>query len=787
QTVRSYDIPAGSLADAINSFGEQSGAQILYDAALTQGRSSAWLKGQFGVAEGLSRLLAGSGVTFRQTSPNIFTLEPAPQSADGAIRLGPVRVEGEGASAGAYIPPQADIGDLPPAYAGGQVARGARVGMLGNKDVLDTPFNQLSFTSKLIEDQQAQALEDVLINSPSIAMNRSTSGGNDSGFTMRGFTPGSLSGGFSLNGLTGILPANVVGVSWAERVEVLQGPSALINGMPTTEAIGGTVNIVSKRAQDVPNASVTARFASPSQFGGMIDVGQRFGKNKQFGIRFNGNYADGGLPAKPSTAKHVSGVIGLDWRGNGARVSIDAGRQVYKTDALQRNLRINADVPLPQTLGDGPNYLAPWTYWNNYSTFGMVRGDLDLTSDITAYAAFGMNRSHSKALITNANLINAQGDWLVASAGLYDTINTTKSGVLGLRAKFDTGPVSHAVTLNAALINVLSKSAPTVTSTIGVVGNLYAPAVVIPEPDPDLVASDPRKSSDNDRSSFGIADTMSMLDERIQLTVGVRRQSVKSKSFNTTTGLQTAEYASDAWSPGVALVVKPHDNVSIYANAVQGLQPGTVVSTSYANVGEILPPYKSTQYEAGIKVDWDQALMTTVSLFQITQPSAISIAGTPLPTYALDGEQRNRGIELNMFGEPVSGVRLTGGLMAIDARLLKTAGGANDGNRAAGIPRLQGTLGAEWDLPFVPGLTLTSRLLYGGKTYIDAANTRTAASWTQVDLGARYTLNSPWNDKPIVVRMNVVNAFDRNYWVGRSGAMYLAIPRNVTLSATYNF
>ena len=44
---------------------------------------------------------------------------------------------------------------LPSAYAGGQVARGGRLGLLGNVDILDTPFNSMNYTQALIQDQQA--------------------------------------------------------------------------------------------------------------------------------------------------------------------------------------------------------------------------------------------------------------------------------------------------------------------------------------------------------------------------------------------------------------------------------------------------------------------------------------------------------------------------------------------------------------------------------------------------------------------------------------------------------
>lgn len=44
---------------------------------------------------------------------------------------------------------------LPRPYAGGQVARGGRLGLLGNTDVMKAPFSISSYTSQMIQDQQA--------------------------------------------------------------------------------------------------------------------------------------------------------------------------------------------------------------------------------------------------------------------------------------------------------------------------------------------------------------------------------------------------------------------------------------------------------------------------------------------------------------------------------------------------------------------------------------------------------------------------------------------------------
>ena len=46
-------------------------------------------------------------------------------------------------------------------------ATGGQFGLLGNRSVMDTPFNQTSFTTR-VQDQQAQTVSDVLVDDPSV-------------------------------------------------------------------------------------------------------------------------------------------------------------------------------------------------------------------------------------------------------------------------------------------------------------------------------------------------------------------------------------------------------------------------------------------------------------------------------------------------------------------------------------------------------------------------------------------------------------------------------------------
>ncbi|WP_322887757.1 STN domain-containing protein, partial [Acinetobacter baumannii] len=55
--VKSYNIPAGRLANVLNQFAEQSGTSIAMDAQQLQGLHSLGLKGNFAVEQGFEQLL----------------------------------------------------------------------------------------------------------------------------------------------------------------------------------------------------------------------------------------------------------------------------------------------------------------------------------------------------------------------------------------------------------------------------------------------------------------------------------------------------------------------------------------------------------------------------------------------------------------------------------------------------------------------------------------------------------------------------------------------------------
>ena len=95
-------------------------------------------------------------------------------------------------------------------------------------------------------------------------------------------------GDIGLNGLYGLVSSNRVPSQIIERIELLKGPGALINGIAPSGSVGGAINIVTKRAGEIPFTRVTPFFMSAGNYGLHLENSGRYGENKEWGVRFNG-------------------------------------------------------------------------------------------------------------------------------------------------------------------------------------------------------------------------------------------------------------------------------------------------------------------------------------------------------------------------------------------------------------------------------------------------------------------------------------------------------------------
>ncbi|MBV7486273.1 TonB-dependent receptor [Bordetella sp. BOR01] len=752
-------LPAQPLALTIDALARQSGVGIGLDASLATGKNAPALQGSMTLGQALDRVLSGSGLTaaangsgvsIRRENDSVSTLE--------AVTVTAVTSPWE----------------LPPPYAGGQVARGGRVGLLGDLDFMDTPFNQTSYTAQLIENQQAQMIADVLVGDPSVRDSGRKYGQASNAFFIRGLPFATIDASF--NGLRGVFPNYRQPVEALERIEVLKGPNALLNGMGTS--IAGDINLVPKRAGPEPLTRLNVGYMSDSEYGTHLDLGRRFGQDDAWGVRVNAVYRDGDTPIDEQSGRLAMGAVGLDYQGEKLRMSLDLIHQDIKLDNVSPFSFTFAtpDIPSPPP-SDSAILLGGKA--DHEETTAAFRAEYDFSDAVSAYVAAGHLKSRSDTVNTQVANIMPDGSYQgTLSTDAYGLDNTNIQ--VGANVNFATGPVQHKVAISADRYHQRSFMRSSGRSANGptMPGNIYEPM----EGQLPAVPTSGRWVSNGtvDRESIAVADTLSFIEDRVNLIVGVRKQYVEQEGA---VRGGTVHYKDDAWTPMVGLVVKPRHDLSLYANYVQGLLQGsTVRDVSSPDNGKMFPPYKAEQYEVGIKKDFGE-FATTVSLFQIEQPTQLVDPITR--EYSQDGQQRNRGIEWNMFGDLTPQLSVLGGISYVRAELTKTAGGLNEGHQAPGIPKLQANLGIEWHVPAVTGLTLGARVIRTGAAYLDAANTQRISGWTRYDVGARYATRI--GGKEVTFRGTVENVFNKNYWIGVNGGAVLSAPRTFLLSASIDF
>jgi len=705
-------------------------------------------------------------------------------AAGGLLAAAPMahaQASGEAEGAEATLPVvtvREQAGPVAVPYAGGQVSSGGRVGLLGDKDFMETPFNTISYTDKFVQDRQAQTITDVIAATDPTVFSNGVSGAWSENYSIRGFSSNSYD--MTLGGLYGMAPYYRTTPEMFERIEVLKGPSALLNGMPPGGSVGGSVNLVPKRAGSAPITRLTTTYMSDAQFGGHIDLGRRFGDSQQLGIRFNGVYRDGDGAVDGQEKKAQLAALGLDWRGDGVRLSADLYHSDDRVNGVTRGINLAPGVAIPRAPKSDTLLNPDWSTVHNKDKAVMLRGEFGLSDQVMAYAALGASRTdyqYNGAM--SAQVLNAAGD-LRTSMGQLAFEQKKQSAELGLKGRLQTGGIRHQWALNATHYEHKQddygrRSVPGADWTTNIYHPVWGPKA--PFAAPHIARTQVRLAS------YGVADTLSFAQDRVQLTLGARRQQVVSDSFNVANGARTSRYDEGATSPAAALLVKATEHVSVYANYIEGLSQGAVAPMTAANAGEVFAPYKSKQKEVGIKFDLGE-FAHTLSLFEITRPSSYTDPVTNV--FSMGGEQRNRGAEWSFFGSPLRGVRLMGGAAFTSPKVTRSTVAASQGRIATGVPRLQGKLGVEWDVPAVQGLTLTGNATAVSKQYISADNSLWVPGRVTYDIGARYAARIA--DHPVTFRATVLNATNKAYWgMPLLSSLALGAPRTVAVSATVDF
>lgn len=667
-------------------------------------------------------------------------------------------------------------------HAGGQVANGGRLGILGTKEIMEAPFSMTSYTQEFTQNHQAASIGEVLQYDHSVQLARGF-GNFQQVYRARGFPI--FSDDMTYNGLYGILPRQYLAAELIERVDVLRGTNTFINGAPpgVSGSLGGSIGAVPKRAPKQDLTRITLGAQSASQSYAAADLSHR-SDDSRFGIRANGVDRRGDTGVNGEARELQLLTLGTDFRSNDLRISADLGYQDQQLDASPPSVTTGSGLPIPDAPDASHNIGQPWTYSNAQDLFGTLRAEYDFKSQLTGWLAIGAREGEENSIFSAfLTTTNTTGDF---SASRFDVIHedSVTTGELGLRAGFHTGIVQHQLTLSANAYENDSRNAYLIYNSF--TNNLYQPTPVALPETPVFGGGDlarPHITTTTKTASLALADELTLLDERLLLTLGARQQNIREYNFDYNTGAAQSHYDENQLTPALAALYKFSPRYSTYINYMEGLLKGDIAPTTnidgpIANGGEALAPYQTQQTELGIKYS-GKFLGAALALFEIRKPLAGYNSSNAL---ALVDDQIHRGLELSLYGEAAPGLKLLGGIS-----LLNTD---ERGKDTIGAPNIQSNLGLEWDVPQLAGLTLNSHWMYTGSQYADTANTQKVPSWQRLDLGARYAIKMA--TQTLNIRANLENAAGRDYWAsvgGFPGAGYLTQgnPRTLVVSATIDF
>lgn len=681
----------------------------------------------------------------------------------------------------------ASKGGLSEAYTGGQIARGTRIGILGTMDLLKTPFSATSYTNELIQDQQAASVGDVLLNDPTVRATRGF-GNFQEMYFIRGFPV--PSDDMTYNGLYGILPRQYVPTEFVERVDVFRGANTFISGGAGAAngfGVGGMVNIVPKRAQNNDFNRFTTSLYQRGHWANSFDISRRFGGNAELGVRISGSVRDGEQSIKNEDKELDNLIAAFDINGDGYRISADIGHSNHVLNSPRPSVTPTGKAPGVPDSSD--NFAQPWSFSKEKATFGTVRAEVDLDDSTTTWLAFGAKESDEHNRLANATSVSYSGD-MTAYRFENKKEDSVFSKELGIKKEFVSESYGkHELVASYNSYNIESKNAYEWSNNFS--SNIYN-FIEVPLETSVLYSGaslqSPVKTEVIHNSSWAIADTMSFMDDNLKVMLGLREQTIKNTNYGYD-GIRSDNNSKEdkEVTPLATILYRVNKLVSVYGNYVEALSAGQIAPWNAANSGTRLANYTSEQYEVGIKYD-ARFFGGSIALFTTDKPFGIRETGSNI--FKEGGEQRNRGMELSLFGEPVDNLKLLGGFTYIDSEITKSNDESLKGERAIGVPKYQANLNVDYTLTSMPGLSFNSRVIYTGKQYRDGANLYSIPSWATLDVGAKYITKLGKNDLTLRARLN--NVLDKDYWSAAGGYpdqgyLVMGMPRTATLSATLDF
>lgn len=611
--------------------------------------------------------------------------------------------------------------------------------------LIDVPQTVTVLSREQIDDQGVESLGEALRYVPGVVLGQGE--GHRDQVTLRGQN---TTADFFLDGLRD--DAQYYRPLYnTDRVEVLKGANALIFGRGGG---GGVINRVSK-APEFEKAR-TDFSAGVDSFGGWsiaADLDQPVGES--FAARLNATY-EALNNHRDRFDGHFTGIAPtLGWKLGEATRLVAAYEYVEDRRITDRGVPSFAGSPL--------------------RGFDEVFfGDTTLNrASVTAHIA-RLKLDHEFSDSLNANLAVQFGDYDKYYGNIYPraaaTLTTVEfegyenytkrqnwSAQGNLVWRGETGGLNHQLLIGFEASDQDTDDARALT----LLGPTNASRITVPLGQQITVpgaryGAISRSSTSHVRALSAYIQDQIDLGEVVKLVLGLRYDDFRITSTNRINGF-AATRSDGKWSPRAGLIIKPRENVSLYASYARSFLPQSgdqfvVLDATTAT----LAPEEFRNLEAGVKWDVTERLAFTAALYQLDRTN--TRANDPVTGVAvLTGKSRTKGLELALVGTLAKGLQVTLGYALQDGEVTATTTAAPAGRTLAQLPRHQLSAWGRYDVTDRLGIALGA--VKQSDQFATISNAVRMPGYTRIDAALFYKVSDA-----IQLQLNVENLTDTDYF-----------------------
>lgn len=635
--------------------------------------------------------------------------------------------------------------------------------------LIDTPQSVTVIPSRVMEDRQTLRLAELADNVAGVRASPGYGGLSSANYYMRGFR-GSFTGGNLRDGFRDYTFLSARDVQGVEQTEFLKGPASIVYGQ---QEVGGIVNTILKKPLPGRFARVGVVAGGFGLFRTTLDANTPLGSDAVL-FRVNAAYENGDSYRNHVENESLYVAPGVIW-------NVGAATRLRVVTEFQRfDYMFDTGFPTEPELLDGPvsaYYGEPGFNWTKLTQGGAT---VELTH---GFNANWNARAAANGLVTDGephlvNPVSLQADrrTITRSALQSDERSRNYSAQGELYGRFGTGPLAHNMVVGLDLVRwgfrYIFSSGVGGSAPIDRIDPVYGgfPTQFVPTFGDDTQA---------DIVGLFVQDQVALSDN-IKVLGGVRFDHVDQRSEDPLSGAQVNQRTLTNAAPRVGVLFNLARTTSVYGSYTNSFLPQYGVSRT----GERFDPQRGLQYEAGVKQNLlGDRLFATLAVFQLWKTNV----PTPDPVNPqfsiLSGEQRSRGVELELAGRVARTWSLLANYAGLDADVTQDNRLAV-GSRLVGVPKHSGGVWTTYDVDQggLSGLSLGGGVFAASDRQARLPNVATLIpAYGRIDLLAAYR-TSRW-----VVQLNVKNVNDVKWYEAQGSNVVPQASRHALVSFGYQF